>query len=71
MGLWDALFPVVKNSITEVPAKIGWLNCEKCSVEGIDLYIVEPYHQYFCTECAEGHIRRQRFEDEEKDWNSK
>jgi hypothetical protein len=68
MGLWDALFPNIKNSITEVPDKIGGLTCENCRGEGLELYIIEPCW-YFCTECAEAHIRKQRFEDEEKDWN--
>lgn len=67
----DALFPNVKNSITEPPAKIGCFQCEKCELEGVDIYVVGPYDSYLCGECAEAYMRRKRFEDEEKDWNSK
>jgi late competence protein required for DNA uptake (superfamily II DNA/RNA helicase) len=71
MGLLDMLFPTVKNSITEIPAKIGGLHCERCSGEGLELYVIEPDHSYYCAECAEGYLRRKQFEDEEKDWNNK
>ena len=67
MGLLNALFPTIKNSITEVPDKIGGLFCEKCNAEGMELYVVEPCW-YYCHECAEADLRKKRFANEEEEW---
>lgn len=45
----------------------GALTCSSCNERPEYLYELDG--RKFCEECAEGKLRRQRFEEEEEEWN--
>ena len=51
----------------EVDRSAGELQCVMCQEYKPVLYKVFPW--LYCYDCAEAHLRRERFKQEEKEWN--
>lgn len=68
MDFLQELLKPKRNPITEIDEK-WWqgLQCIKCEVTPVFLYEIDGC--LICEECAEAHIRRERFKAEEAAWN--
>lgn len=63
-----ALFDSADMPVDEVDRKPGGLVCLGCGCQPKIMCNLDGL--YYCEECAEGVLRKRRFEEEEKDWNN-
>lgn len=70
MGLFDALFKTKReaNPIIEIDQDLPDFVCEECGIKPPTMYEVDDL--LVCVECAESHLRRERFKAEDAEWNS-
>lgn len=64
------LFKVSKegNFLAEADKNATSLVCEECGTEAPKLYSCDVF--LYCVNCAEAHLRRERFKREEDEWNN-
>lgn len=67
MALWPWQNKEKDDPITKIDDQAGSMICLECGQTPRELLNIDGL--YYCTECHEANERRQRFKDEEEEWN--